>query len=147
MQEIADSLTKQGIRSPRGMERWIPRTIGNILRNEKYCGDVLYQKTYTKDYLTHRSVRNRDLLTQWHWENDHPAIIKREDWNRVQEILRSGRGRIRKPLSEMKRRFSVARVKSGALRGYFLLDMNWSKEEREQFIKIIESVNGLEDQT
>lgn len=147
MQEIADSLTKQGIHSPRGMDRWIPRTIANILRNEKYCGDVLYQKTYTKDYLTHRSVKNRDLLTQWHWENDHPAIIKREDWNRVQEILRSGRGRVRKPLIEIKRRLTVARVKSGALRGYFLLDMNWTKDEREQFIKIIESVNGLEDQT
>ncbi len=147
MHEIADSLTKQGIHSPRGMERWIPRTISNILRNEKYCGDVLYQKTYTKDYLTHRSVKNRDLLTQWHWENDHPAIIKREDWNRVQELLRSGRGRIRKPVIEIKRRFTVARVKSGALRGYFLLDMNWTKEEREKFIKIIESVNSLEDQT
>ena len=147
MQEIADSLTKQGIHSPRGMDRWIPRTIGNILRNEKYCGDVLYQKTYTKDYLTHRSVKNRDLLTQWHWENDHPAIIKRENWDRVQELLRSGRGRIRKPVIEIKRRFTVARVKSGALRGYFLLDMNWTKEEREKFIKIIESVNSLEDQT
>ena len=110
--------------------------------NEKYCGDVLYQKTYTKDYLTHRSVKNRDLLTQWHWENDHPAIIKREDWNRVQEFLQSGRGRIRKPLVEIKRRFTVARVKSGALRGYFLLDMNWTKDEREQFIKIIE-VHGV----
>ena len=146
-QEIADSLTKQGIHSPKGMDRWIPRTIANILRNEKYCGDVLYQKTYTKDYLTHRSVKNRDVLTQWHWENDHPAIIKREDWNRVQEILRSGRGRVRKPLNAMKRRFTVALVKSGALRGYFLLDANWTKDEREQFIKIIESVNGLENPT
>lgn len=50
-QEIADSLTQQGIRSPKGMERWGQSTIRSILRNEKYVGDVLYQKTYSKDYL------------------------------------------------------------------------------------------------
>ena len=144
-QEIADSLTKQGVSSPKGMAKWIARTISNILRNEKYCGDVLYQKTYTKDYLTHRSVKNRDLLTQWHWENDHPAIIEREKWNKVQELLRTGKGRFRKKLCEFKQKFTVARVKSGVLRGFFLLDMNWTKDEREKFIKIIESVNDLEE--
>ena len=50
--QIADSLTEQGIRSPKGMAHWQQATIRNILRNEKYCGDVLYQKTYSKDYLS-----------------------------------------------------------------------------------------------
>jgi hypothetical protein len=39
----------------------------------------------------------------------------------------------------------VAKVKSGALRGYFLLDMLWSKEERDQFIQIINSINELDE--
>jgi hypothetical protein len=85
--EIASSLTKQGIRSPKGMECWRSSTIRNILRNEKYCGDVRYQKTYSKDYLTHRSVKNHNVLPQWYWENDHPAIIKRDKWNKAQELL------------------------------------------------------------
>ncbi len=59
------------------MERWRQATIRSILSNEKYCGDVLYQKTYSKDYLTHKSVKNRDVLPQYYWENNHTAIIDR----------------------------------------------------------------------
>ena len=142
---IADSLTKQGIRSPKGMERWLSTTIRNILQNEKYCGDVLYQKSYSSDYLTHKSVKNRDVLPQWYWENNHPAIIKREQWNKAQELLHNRNWRrSSKPLETMKKKFTVAKVKNGALRGYFLLDLTWSKEERDQFIKIINSINELD---
>ena len=139
-QEIADSLTEQGIRSPKGMERWRQATIRSILSNEKYCGDVLYQKTYSKDYLTHKSVKNRDVLPQYYWENNHTAIIDRETWQKAQELLSSGNfGRRGKPLAAMKKKFVVAKVKSGVLRGFMLLDMDWTKEERDTVIKIIEN--------
>ena len=144
--EIALSLTKQGIRSPMGMEHWRSSTIRNILQNEKYCGDVRYQKTYSKDYLTHKSVKNLNVLPQWYWENNHPAIIKREQWDKAQELLNSKSWRkSKKPLAVMQKKFTVAKVKSGALRGYFLLDMLWSKEERDQFIQIINSINELDN--
>ena len=45
----------------------------------------------------------------------------------------------------MQKKFTVAKVKSGVLRGYFLLDMMWSKEERDQFIQIINSINELDN--
>lgn len=145
--EIATSLTKQGIRSPMGMECWRQTTIRNILRNEKYCGDVRYQKTYSKDYLTHKSVKNHNVLPQWYWENNHPAIIKREQWNKAQEVLDSKNWRKSKnPPPVMKKKFTVTKVKSGVLRGYFLLDMLWSKEERDQFIQIINSINKLDEE-
>ena len=143
---IAESLTQQGIRSPKGMGYWKQATIRSILSNEKYCGDVLYQKSYSKDYLTHKSVKNRDVLPQWYWENNHPAIIKRDQWNKAQELLATGKWRKRgKPVAVIKKKFTVAKVKSGALRGYFVLDMAWSKEERDQFINIINSINELEE--
>lgn len=146
LQDIADALTRQGIHSPKGMEHWPVRTIHNIIRNEKYCGDVLYQKTYTKDFLTHKSIANKDVLTQWHWENDHPAIIERGKWERAQALLLSGTGsRQRKAVAAIKKKFVIARVKSGVLRGFFLLDSNWSKEEREEVINIISGINGLEN--
>ena len=144
--EIAESLTEQGIRSPKGMEYWRQATIKNILKNEKYCGDVRYQKTYSKDYLTHKTAKNNNILPQWYWENDHPAIIKREQWNKAQELLDAGNWRkSSKPLEAMKKKFTVAKIKSGVLRGYFLLDMMWSKEERDQLIQIINSINELDD--
>lgn len=144
--EIAESLTEQGISSPKHLDYWGQATIRSILQNEKYCGDVLYQKTYSKDYLTHKAVKNRDVLPQWYWENDHPAIIKREQWNKAQELLKTGNWRkSSKPLAAMEKKFTVTKVKSGVLRGYFLLDMTWSKEERDQFIEIINSINELDE--
>ena len=105
-----------------------------------------YQKSYAKDYLTHKSVKHRNVLPQWYWENNHPAIIKRERWNKAQELLdlKSWR-KIKKPPKIMQKKFTVAKVKSGALRGYFLLDLVWSKEERDQFIQIINSINELDE--
>lgn len=144
--EIAESLTQQGIRSPMGMDAWRTRTIRSILTNEKYCGNVLFQKTFSKDYLTHKAVRNKDILPQWFWEDNHQAIIKHEAWKKVQALLASGhRGGLGRELNAMKHRFTLTKVKSGVLRGYFLLDMSWTNEDREQFIKIIKSVNELDD--
>lgn len=59
--EIAAALTEHGIKSPMGNDSWSAGTVRSILRNEKYCGDALMQKTYTKDFRTHKSVKNTDL--------------------------------------------------------------------------------------
>ena len=145
-QDIADALTEQGISSPKGMDTWKAATIKGILSNEKYCGDVLYQKTYSKDYLSHKSVKNRDVLPQYFWENNHKAIIKREIWEKAQELLSARKwSRSKQKIEKMQKKFTVAKVKNGVLRGYFLLDMGWNKEEREQFLNIINSINDLDD--
>jgi len=145
--EIADALTEQGIRSPKGMERWRAATIKNILRNEKYCGDVLYQKTFSKDYLTHKSVKNKDILPQWFWENNHPAIISKEKWSQVQEILDSGKWRKRgAPIAAMQKKFTITKVKSGVLRDFLLLDMGWSKDERSKFLDLMENTSPADEQ-
>ena len=75
--EIAAALTEQGIKSPMGNDSWSAGTVRSILRNEKYCGDALMQKTYTKDFRTHKSVKNTDL-NMYFKENHHTAIIKKE---------------------------------------------------------------------
>lgn len=143
-QEIANSLTEQGFRSPMGKDAWRGSTIRSILKNEKYCGDVLYQKTRSVDFLTHKTVKNT-TLPQWYWEGCHAAIIDKETWNKAQELLASRKyGKDHTPPAAIKKRPAIARVKNGALRGYFLLDMSWTREEREQFIKIMDSINSLD---
>ena len=59
-----------------GNDLWSAGTVRSILRNEKYCGDALMQKTYTKDFRTHKSVKNTDL-NMYFKENHHTAIIKK----------------------------------------------------------------------
>ena len=137
---IADSLTNQGIRSPKGLERWNARTIISILSNEKYCGDVLYQKTFSKDYLSHKTVKNKDILPQWYWENNHPAIIKKAKWLKAKELLATRKWSKNKQVGPVPKKFTVSRIKSGHLRGYFLLDPAWDKEERTHFFELLETI-------
>jgi hypothetical protein len=102
------------------------------------------QKTYTKNFLTHKSVENRNILPMYFTENHHTAIIDRCKWNQVQELLinRKSNSTVILPKSVPKH-FMVTRIKSGSLKGYFLIDTTWTKLEREQFVKIIGSVNNL----
>lgn len=47
---ISETLEAAGIRSPRGKGKWSVTTINSILRNEKYKGDALLQKSFTVDF-------------------------------------------------------------------------------------------------
>lgn len=140
IQYIADALTEQGIESPKGKPNWNYSTVRSILRNEKYCGDVLYQKTYTKDFLKHIRVKNKDI-PQYYWENVHPAIIPKAKWQRTQELLDKGHNHKGKP-KKLEQRLSVARVKTGALRGFFLVDTTWGRKERAQFLTLLTPHNN-----
>jgi len=97
MQVIADELSADGIPTIRGGTEWRPENIQSILRNEKYIGDAILQKTYISDCLTHKSKVNTGERPQWYVENNHPAIIERPTWQRVQEELarRSGKRKVK----------------------------------------------------
>jgi hypothetical protein len=140
--EIADALTKSGITSPKRHEKWSVGTIRNILSNEKYCGDVLYQKTYTTSYITHKSKKNNGVLRQYRWESDHPAIIEKNRWLAAQERLkeRPWRGGHGTPIKSIIKKIVFSRVKSGALAGFYLIDPEWSKEEREKFLALMDEI-------
>lgn len=127
-----------------GLERWNASTVRSILRNEKYCGNVLYQKTYSKSYITHKSVKNDSVLPQWFWEGIVPAIISVHDWERVQAIIDSGR-RVKKP-EIIRKKLEFARVKTGSLRGFYYLDPDWSRQERDQFFTLIDAIINRVDQ-
>lgn len=138
--QIAASLTEQGFTSPKGLDSWPSSTVKNILRNEKYCGDALMQKTVTTDYRTHKSVKNT-IVNKYFREGHHTAIIEREKWNQVQKILETHKKASRAvKLRELSDRFMVKRVKDGLFKGFFILDPRWSADERHQFLKIIDSV-------
>ncbi|HEL1838373.1 TPA: recombinase family protein [Streptococcus suis] len=84
---IAKDLTEQGIPSPSGKSQWNATTIKRMLRNEKYKGDALLQKTYTIDFLTKKKNINKGELPQYYVENNHEAIVDRETFDAVQQVL------------------------------------------------------------
>jgi DNA invertase Pin-like site-specific DNA recombinase len=89
--QIIRDLEADGIPSAKGCEKWSPGVVRYMLRNEKYMGDALLQKTYVADVLTKQVRQNLGELQQWYISNNHPAIIERDVWNKVQEeIARRG---------------------------------------------------------
>lgn len=85
---IARELKLEGVPSARGGSNWGRNSIIHILKNERYCGDVLMQKHFTVDFLTHKKKENRGELPQYYIENHHPAIIPRDEWNKVQDEIK-----------------------------------------------------------
>lgn len=96
---IAD-LEADGIKTARGHKKWNDGVIRGMLRNEKYMGDALLQKTYIADLFTRQTRKNTGELPQYYVENSHPAIIDRLTFQRVQE--------------EMARRSSLKKVSTAA---------------------------------
>lgn len=67
-----------------------------MLKNEKYIGDCLNQKTYMTEELPRRCLRNRGEYAQYYVENAHSAIIDRETFVAVQALLQMrARGHVR----------------------------------------------------
>lgn len=86
LQAIKDLLESKGYLSPTGKTTWSVSTIRSILTNEKYKGDARLQKTYVIDCISHRAKINDDR-PQYYVENNHPPIVSREIFDRVQEEM------------------------------------------------------------
>ena len=84
---IANRLASDNILSPAGKPNWYQSTVVSILSNEKYCGDLLLQKYYVPDFLTHRVVKNEGQLPQYYIEDAHDPIIPKEVFYQVQGEL------------------------------------------------------------
>ena len=80
MEKIARGLEADGVLTGAGKTN-------KILRNEKYIGDALLQKTYTTDFLNKTRVKNNGIVPQYYVEGNHEAIIPKEIFLRVQEEL------------------------------------------------------------
>lgn len=81
---IRQELEAEGIPNPAGREKWGIDQIRNILSNEKYCGDVLMQKTFIQDCISKKVVKNTGQLPMYLIQNNHTAIVSREVYQAVQ---------------------------------------------------------------
>ncbi len=84
--EIADQLNMLGIPSKQG-SKWTHTAIRYILRNEKYMGDTLFQKTYHTNVLPFKQKRNRGDEDQYYAADTHVGIISKDEYLRAKELL------------------------------------------------------------
>ncbi len=117
--EIAMELKNLGRKTKKGNAEWAHSSINGILRNERYCGDVLAWKTYTEDYLEHKSVKNTGKRPQYYRKDHHEAIVTRDEYLEVQRILDAAKYGFRSALPELKV------IDQGALRGFVQINPLW----------------------
>lgn len=113
---ISDKLKDEHIVIPNKDLNFGKNMIMNILKNEKYCGDCILQKTVTIDCITKTRKKNEGEAPMYIVENSHPAIISREIFNRTQEEI--CRRKARSPQSK-----KSALTASGKYSKYALTDV------------------------
>lgn len=82
--QIAKALNARGISTKRN-GRWTGHTINGMIKNEKYTGDVIFQKTYSDDTFTRR--RNNGERDQFFAQGHHEAIISHEDFDAANDMI------------------------------------------------------------
>ena len=83
LSKISEWLFENGILSPTGKEHWSRETLNKMLRNEKYLGDVMLQKTFVDNLFDGKQIVNNGELDRVLIQNHHRGIIDRKLYARV----------------------------------------------------------------
>lgn len=83
---IAKELNARGIPAKNGGP-WTEGCLSKILRNEKYCGDLLLQKQFRVDHLEKKDKPNEGELPMYEVRDNHEAIVPRELFNSVHDAI------------------------------------------------------------
>ena len=96
LRDLKDWLEGNHIKTVLGTEEWSVSSIKGILTNEKYCGDVLLQKTFCTDVISKKIVKNIGQMTQYYMPDHHEGIVSREQYNTVKAEM-ARRSALRSP--------------------------------------------------
>lgn len=118
--DIAAALTELGRKTYLGNVKWTSNSVVQVLRNERHCGDVLTRKTFTPNYLNHKSRKNRGDRPQSLYRNHHEGIVSRDDFIAVQHLLNNSKYGNRSILPELRV------IDSGLLKGFVIINPRWA---------------------
>ena len=144
-EEIAGVLTELQI--PTGGRRkdgspntnWTPGGLVSLMRNERYCGDVLARKTYTPNFKDHKAKKNRGKKNKYFQADHHEAIVTRAVWNAVQRILNSRR------FGHEGSYLPMHIIDKGILAGFISMNRSWAGFDSEDYYRASQIAMGLLD--
>ena len=87
--EIADVMTSLARPTAADNLKWSQSSVIGILKNEKYCGDFIMQKTFVESYKTHKAVRNKGQRNLYYEPDHHEGIVSRDKHFRSLLLLKS----------------------------------------------------------
>lgn len=117
---IARRLEANGVKTSRYSNGWSNTVILRILRNEKYCGDLLQGKTYTPDVMSHQKKYNRNDSFTCFIEDHHNPIVDKEIWHKVQNILKEKEPSEEQKIKHSNRYWLSGKVFCGVCGGRFI---------------------------
>jgi DNA invertase Pin-like site-specific DNA recombinase len=113
VKEIAEVMTSLSRSTAAGKCKWSPSSVSGILRNEKYCGDFIMQKTFIENYKTHKAIRNKGQRKLYYEPEHHEGIVSRAEHARALQLLKSS------PASPyFDNRFVIRIIRQGLLSGF-----------------------------
>ncbi len=84
---LGNELQNLGYKTKNGHAKWPASTVINIIKNEKYKGDLLLGKTFTVDPISKRRLENFGEQDQYYIKDHHEPIVSEEVFTKAQEIL------------------------------------------------------------
>ena len=99
LRNLQDWLEENQIKTVLGESKWTATSIKGVLTNEKYCGDVLLQKTFRTDVISKKVIKNVGQMAQYYMPDHHEAIVSREQYNTVKAEM-ARRSALRSPSKE-----------------------------------------------
>ena len=89
LQAIADKLNSMNIQSGKKSVLWKADNVKYVLKNERYIGDALFQKSYVTETLPHVKKRNYGEKQKYYAENVNPPVVDKDIFHKVQVLLLS----------------------------------------------------------
>lgn len=133
-QQIADALIALDRKSYLGNVKWTSGSVVQILRNERHCGDILTRKTFTENFRTHRTMKNRGEKPQSRYSNHHDAIVSRDDFIAVQRMLDNAKYGNKSILPELRV------IDRGIFQGFVTVNPRWAGFKEAEYYKASKSV-------
>lgn len=119
---------------------WTSGGVVAIMRNERYCGDVLARKTYTPNFKDHKSRKNRGKKNKYYQPDHHDAIVTRAVWNAAQRILNSRR------YGHEGLYLPMRIIDKGILAGFISMNRSWAGFDAEDYYRASQIAMGLLDE-
>ena len=140
-QQIADTLIKLSKKSYLGNICWTASGVARIMRNERYCGDVLTRKrfkVFAPDAGEQKTFKNCGEKPQSRYVSEHDEIISHDDFLAVQRIMNNAKFGGASLLPELKV------IPEGLLKGFVIVHPKWGSFTAQDYIKACMSVESEE---
>ena len=136
--QIADTLIRLCKKTYLGNINWTANSVARILRNERYCGDVLTRKRYkvfAPDVDEQKTFKNRGEKPQSYYKDDHNGIVTHDDFLAVQHIMNNAKYGGASLLPELRV------IPKGILKGFVIVHPKWSSCTMQDYLNACKSVD------